>query len=181
MLALVALVVVAIVGAVTWVVISDSESGGEPANVARVGKVAPDFELETLDGRTVRLSELRGKPVLVNFWASWCTPCRDEFPFIQDLVEQYDDLEVLGVTEDTILGDARRFVEKQRATWPMLDDSAGDVARQYGVKPIPQTFFIDRNGIVTVRVNAPLPLLSSEELDAELAKISRSATTTLPK
>ena len=78
---------------------------------------------------------------------------------------------MLGVTEDTIPSDARSFSKRKRATWPMLNDAGGAVAKEYGVRPIPQTMFVDRDGTLTVRVNAPLTLLSKGELDTELAKI----------
>jgi DsbE subfamily thiol:disulfide oxidoreductase len=179
----IATIVVITVGAVTWWVVADSEHGtdgqlpqAEKVNVATVGQAAPDFRLQTLDGKTVQLSDLRGKPVLVNFWASWCTPCRDEFPFLRRTVAAHPGIVVLGLTEDTIVSDARSFVRQQHAAWPMLDDSAGQVAREFGVKPIPQTFFVDRNGTITVRVNGPLPLLSSQQFAAELAKVDAPAT-----
>ncbi len=146
--------------------------------MAEVGQPAPDFELKTLDGKTVRLADLRGKPVLINFWASWCTPCRKEFPFLQSLADENPGIEVLGITEDTIPSEARSFIKKKRATWPMLNDSGGAVAKEYGVRPIPQTMFVNRDGTLTVRVNAPLTLLSKSELDAELAKILAPATAT---
>jgi cytochrome c biogenesis protein CcmG/thiol:disulfide interchange protein DsbE len=183
-------VLVGAIAILTWRVVAGSGDGasGTPqahrVNVAQVGAPAPNFELQTLDGRTVQLADFRGRPVLVNFWASWCTPCRDEFPFLQQLVNDHKDLVVLGVTEDTITSDAKAFVRHRHATWPMLADTGGQVAREYGVKPIPQTMFVDRNGTMTVRVNAALHLLPGPQLDAELARIlaprGDSVTTTSP-
>jgi cytochrome c biogenesis protein CcmG/thiol:disulfide interchange protein DsbE len=187
-LVVVAVAVIAVVAGV--LALSLSGSSGDTAsdtpqadqvNVAEVGAPAPNFELETLDGRTVQLADYRGRPVLVNFWASWCTPCRDEFPFLKKLVARHDDLVVLGVTEDTITSEAETFARRKHATWPLLSDARGQVAREYGVKPIPQTMFVDRDGTMTVRVNASLELLPKAQLDAELAKIlapARGATTT---
>jgi len=178
----IAVVVVAIIGAVTFAVIDGSDDGDQASpqakrvNVAEVGQPAPDFELQTFDGKTVRLADLRGKPVLINFWASWCTPCRKEFPFLQALADKNPELEVLGVTEDKIPSEARSFVKSKKAKWPMLNDETGTVAKEYGVRPIPQTMFVDRDGTLTVRVNAPLTLLSKTELDTELAKILAPAT-----
>ncbi len=121
-----------------------------------VDQPAPDFFLRTLNGRSVRLSDYRGKTVVLNFWASWCPPCRREMPDFQTLWEERgpsgpDDLVVLAVNllpEDTIAA-AEGFVEEFGLTFPvLLDTSRGEVARRYGVRALPATFFIDRAGIV---------------------------------
>ena len=121
-----------------------------------VDQPAPDFFLRTLNGRSVRLSDYRGKTVVLNFWASWCPPCRREMPDFQTLWEERgpsgpDDLVILAVNllpEDTIAA-AEGFVEEFGLTFPMLlDTSRGEVARRYGVQALPATFFIDREGIV---------------------------------
>ena len=121
-----------------------------------VDQPAPDFFLRTLNGRSVRLSDYRGKTVVLNFWASWCPPCRREMPDFQTLWEERgpsgpDDLVILAVNllpEDTIAA-AEGFVEEFGLTFPvLLDTSRGEVARRYGVRALPATFFIDREGIV---------------------------------
>ena len=121
-----------------------------------VDQPAPDFFLRTLNGRSVRLSDYRGKTVVLNFWASWCPPCRREMPDFQTLWEERgpsgpDDLVILAVNllpEDTIAA-AEGFVEEFGLTFPiLLDTSRGEVARRYGVRALPATFFIDRAGIV---------------------------------
>ena len=121
-----------------------------------VDQPAPDFFLRTLNGRSVRLSDYRGKTVVLNFWASWCPPCRREMPDFQTLWEERgpsgpDDLVILAVNllpEDTIAA-AEGFVEEFGLTFPiLLETSSGEVAWRYGVQALPATFFIDRAGIV---------------------------------
>ena len=121
-----------------------------------VDQPAPDFFLRTLNGRSVRLSDYQGKTVVLNFWASWCPPCRREMPDFQTLWEErgpsgLDDIVILAVNllpEDTIAA-AEGFVDEFGLTFPiLLDTSRGEVAQRYGVQALPATFFIDRDGIV---------------------------------
>ena len=121
-----------------------------------VDQPAPDFLLNVLGGGAVRLSDYRGKTVVLNFWASWCAPCRFEMPDFQELWEERgpdgpDDLVILAVNltpTDTIAA-ATAFVEEFALTFPILfDTTRGEVARHYGVQALPATFFIDRDGIV---------------------------------
>jgi peroxiredoxin/outer membrane lipoprotein-sorting protein len=110
---------------------------------------APDFELKTLDGERVRLRDLRGKPVLLSFFASWCGPCRRELPSVVKLHEEFKDkgLQVLGVNDEG-RGTARHFAEKAGLTFTVLDDSSAKVNRLYRVRSIPTAFLIDRDGKV---------------------------------
>jgi len=136
-----------------------------------VGQPAPDFQLPRLDGRgTIRLSELRGRPVVVNFWASWCNPCRQEFPLLRAARAKHRraGLEVIGISYRDIPSDARAFARSENATWPLARDPGGAVAAGYGVRAIPQTFFIRRDGIVAARV---FGLTSARDLEDTLAEI----------
>ena len=183
----VAIVVVAIVGVVTFVVIDDNKSttngtamkGAAKASidgVATVGEAAPDFELQTLDGKTVRLSDYAGKPVVVNFWASYCHPCREEFPMFRAALESHNNnFVLLGVDYRDITSDARKFANDKHATWPILKDPGNDVALAYGVRAVPQTFFIGRDGKISQRYYAQIP---SDLFEQELAKITKPVTTT---
>lgn len=121
-----------------------------------VGDPAPDFLLTVLNGDPVKLSDFQGKTVVLNFWASWCPPCRAEMPEFQELWEQRgedatDDLVILAVDflkEDTV-GAASSFVEDFELTFPILFDTPdSDVAARYGVRGLPNTFFIDREGVI---------------------------------
>ena len=159
--------VVLAVGVVTWVVVagssdSDSASTVVPAGVVdggpRVGDRAPDFTLKTLDGKTVSLSDYAGKPVVLNFWASYCHPCREEFPlFKEQLAKDPGKFVVLGVDAKDIESDAKAFAKAKQATWPIVVDGGGQVAQAYGVGALPQTFFIKPDGKVALRYYAQIP------------------------
>ena len=164
--ALIAVVVVAVVAVVTVVVVSgndDSPSGSGPhevpaANSAMVGKVAPDFAIEGLDGGTVRLSDYRGKPVVLNFWASWCTPCRQEVPLLQKTHEQIAGRGgvVLGVDTQDVTSDALSFLKERKATFPSLRDRDRSYVHEFGVTGYPETFLIDRQGRVAALRRFPV-------------------------
>ena len=142
-----------------------ADTGLEP------GSTAPDFALAKLSGDdTVKLSDYRGKPVVVNFWASWCHPCRKEFPLLADARAKYkdDDLQVIGVSFRDIPSDSRRFVKDQNAKWTFARDDRGAVAKDYGVRAVPQTFFIDADGIIRDRV---FGITSAKDLDQTLKRI----------
>jgi cytochrome c biogenesis protein CcmG/thiol:disulfide interchange protein DsbE len=120
--------------------------GGHPL----LGKAAPDIDLLTIDGEPVTLSELRGRPVLVNFWATWCPPCRDEFPLMVDAYAEHadDGLEILGVMHQDFADGARDFAEDMGASWPILEDPQDAAYGDYLVVGMPTSFFIDTDGIV---------------------------------
>jgi len=173
---------VVVVGAITWAVVASNHGSSDDAAVVpaavrnggpKVGDQAPDFTLRTLDGKTVRLSDYRGTPVVLNFWASYCHPCRQEFPlFRSQLAEHRGEFVVLGVDTKDITSDARAFAKEQRATWPILDDSSSAAGKAYGIAAVPQTFFIRRNGTIAQRYYAQIP---DDDFSTELAKITKSS------
>ena len=114
-----------------------------------VNKPAPDFELKTLDGEKIRLSELRGHPVLLSFWASWCGPCRRELPGLSKISNEYKakGLQVLGVNDEG-KGTAGKYVKEAGLTFDTLDDSGLKAHRLYRVRSIPTVFLIDKDGKV---------------------------------
>jgi peroxiredoxin len=118
----------------------------------QVGALAPDFTLHTIDGLTVTLSALRGHPVLINFWASWCIACRAEAPELQKLYLDNKDrgLTVLGVNvtqQDTIVA-AQAYAAQFQLTFPLPLDEQGDVFKAYHVPGLPTSFFVDSKGII---------------------------------
>jgi cytochrome c biogenesis protein CcmG, thiol:disulfide interchange protein DsbE len=173
-------VLVVVIGAITWVAVASTDDGGGTGTVvpkvlsAKVGQRAPDFTLPTLHGGTVRLSDYRGKPVVLNFWASWCTPCRQEFPLLRDtLAASHDGFALVGVnTQDLVESDGRKFAKDQRADWPNGFDESEGVRRGYGVTGLPETFFIDAKGVIRSHV---IRGLTQSVLDAQLAKITQAA------
>lgn len=132
-------------------------------SIAKVGKPAPDFSLKTIDGKEIKLSDLRGKTVLINLWATWCPPCRYEMPGIQMAYEKYKDkgLVVLGIdfTVQDNLKDVKAFVKELKLTFPILLDETGDVsAGLYGMRGLPTSYFIDTQGILQrIQIGAMLP------------------------
>ena len=139
-----------------------------------IGRAAPDFVLRTPDGASLRFSDLRGKPVLVNFWASWCGPCRKEMP---EIVRAYrersaDGLVVLAIDLQENDEQVRAFAEEFGMTFPIATDRTGQVADAWRiggpVEGIPSSYFIDSDGIVRARVFGPL---TAETMAENLAKV----------
>ncbi len=126
-------------------------SSAAALNPLSVGDKAHDFTLSDVNGRDVSLSDFTGQPVVVNFWATWCPPCRLEMPELQNAYDTYRDqgLVVLAVNAQEAEPQVRAFFEEMGFTLPALLDSDGQVGRAYGTPGLPSTFFIDRSGAVT--------------------------------
>lgn len=137
---------------------------------ASIGSEAPDFALADLDGAPVRLADLRGRPVIINFWASWCGPCVEEFPLLQRAAEEHADagLAIVGIVVDDRSEAARDFMERLGASWPAAMDPGARVAQRYGIFGPPETFFVDRDGIV---VGRQIGQFSASSLETKLAAI----------
>jgi peroxiredoxin len=125
---------------------------GEIQTAPRRGFSAPDFELADSEGNLLHLSELRGHALLVNFWASWCAPCRAEMPALQRVYNRYKDqgfiiLAVNTANQDN-RGDALAFAGRLGLEFPLLFDERGDVFADYGVRALPTSFFIDPQGVI---------------------------------
>ena len=116
------------------------------------GFQAPDFELSTVEGEVVLLSELRGKAILLNFWATWCPPCRSEMPAMQQVYMDYVQDEFVVLAVNNLRQDRRESVETfildGNLTFPVLLDNFGSVSTRYQVNSMPTSFFIDPNGII---------------------------------
>jgi cytochrome c biogenesis protein CcmG/thiol:disulfide interchange protein DsbE len=131
-----------------------------PVDTPIVGRPAPAFALQTLDGGRLSLADLRGSPVVLNFWASWCIPCRDEAPLLTAAAADYAarGLRVVGVVYQDSAESARDFMGRYGQTYPGLLDPDGRTAIDYGVFGIPETFFIDASGIVRSRQVGPVSI-----------------------
>lgn len=123
------------------------------ASPTAIGSLAPDFTLASLDGEPVRLADLRGRPVIVNFWASWCGPCIEEFPLLRDAAARHeaDGLAVVGIVYRDRSAAARDFMARHNGTWPAAMDPGERVAAAYGVVGPPETYFIARDGTIMGR------------------------------
>ncbi|GIV96683.1 MAG: hypothetical protein KatS3mg057_1340 [Herpetosiphonaceae bacterium] len=123
-----------------------------------VGAPAPDFALQTPDGETIRLSDLRGQAVLINFWATWCGPCRSEMPAIQGIYDQQRErgFTVIAVNMREDPDRVHAFIQDLGLSFPVALDLEGAVARSYRVVNIPASFFIDRHGVVRARYLGPM-------------------------
>lgn len=125
----------------------------------RAGDLAPDFVLPRLDGSVQKLSNYRGKAVLVNLWATWCPPCIAEMPLLDAIVRDYSarGLVVLGVAGDDDAARVSEFVEQRAPAFEVLLDPGGTVGTQYGITGYPETFIVDRDGKLTAKFIGPLP------------------------
>jgi len=121
----------------------------------RSGDVAPNFQLRDMNGQMVTLSELRGKVVLLNFWATWCGPCRVEMPAMEELYRSYSraDFEILAVSTDAQgVAVTRPFQQENHLSFPILHDADFRIGLTYGARSLPMTFMIDRQGIVRQQI-----------------------------
>lgn len=150
----------AFVGLLAWRLTSDASAKGLIAAALRGEKpAAPDFTLPRLGAPgELTLSSLRGKPVVLNIWASWCVPCREEAPLLERAYKRWrgQGLVVLGIDQQDVERDALAFVRRYRITYPSVRDGEGTVPARYGATGVPETFFIDRRGRVVDYVSGPL-------------------------
>jgi peroxiredoxin len=172
-LALMALTVVLVAGLTTNVGCNNVNANGNTnvngdSEAPAGSSQAPEFQLNTLDGQTVRLSDFRGDVVLLNFWATWCGPCAMEMPYLQQVYEEWQGkgLVLLMVNIGESADKVAAFMQDHGLSVPVLLDSNGMVAAQYGIAGIPRTFLIDQDGIM--RLQKIGAFLSVEEIEAGL-------------
>lgn len=138
---------------------SNQQPGQEPVKAVVEGQVAPDFQLEDTEGNQVTLSDLRGKVVFVNFWATWCPPCKEEMPSMESLNEALpaDDFVMLAINvEENGRSVVPEFLKKTPYNFPILYDDKGVVQKRYGVYKFPESFIVNKEGIVVQKVIGPL-------------------------
>ena len=144
---------------------------------ALTGKAAPAVVGESLDGETVRLSDFRGKYVVLNFFASWCVPCQREHDDLMAFSQRHGargDAEVLAVIFSDERSAAKEFFEERGGDWPVISDPNGQVALDYGVRGPPESFLIDPNGIVLTRIVGEVTDDGLERLLAEANRLAES-------
>jgi cytochrome c biogenesis protein CcmG/thiol:disulfide interchange protein DsbE len=179
-----ALAVVAAVAAVTtWVVLDEETTTSAPRARSGCGVVVtpptrpdavPTFRAPGLRGGCVDLARFRGDPLVVNFWASYCNPCRREFPLFKRALRKHRaaGLQVIGVSHDDIDADARAFADEFGATWPLALDPDDAIADAYVLRPpgLPHSYFVRRDGTISAHVFGET---SARELNAEIEEITR--------
>lgn len=154
------------VASVAWTYVSRSPvettiQQAEPPPNPKEGFTAPDFTLELLEGGEITLSDLRGKPVIINFWATWCGPCREEMPAIEKIYRDYRDLGLvvigLNLTSQDTEQAVTAFIQEFGLTFPIALDRNASVSRRYQLKGLPTTYFIDSQGVIqSVVVGGPM-------------------------
>jgi cytochrome c biogenesis protein CcmG/thiol:disulfide interchange protein DsbE len=135
------------------------------------GKPAPDFALKTLEGGNLTLSQFKGRPVLINFWASWCIPCKDEAPILAQTAIDYADegLVIIGIAYQDTEDAARAFRDQYRMGFPVaLDSREKSTAVQYGMTGVPESYFVDREGNIVAKIAGAM---RASQLKTNLEKI----------
>jgi len=155
------------------------QAGAAAPPSPQVGFAAPDFTLDTLAGEIIALSELRGKVVLINLWASWCPPCRAEMPALDAVYRKYRDSGFVVLAVNTTFqdseADARAFAQNLRLTFPILLDRDGATSRRYQMQALPMTFFVGHDGIIRdIVIGGPMSeALIASKVEGLLAEGSR--------
>lgn len=160
-------VLIVLVAAVAYALV---QNFNKDKDIHEVGDEAPNFELtqvsdnENEKGDKLRLSDLEGKGVMLNFWATYCEPCEREMPYMEKLYPEYeDDIEIVAVSLDSSELVIDRFIDKHDLTFPVVHDTNSEVMDLYNISPLPSTIFIDPEGNIVDKVNGELSLETLEE------------------
>ena len=160
------IIIVVLLGFIGWVFINDQSNSVEEG-------LAPDFKITSFEGETLTLSDLRGQVVVINFWASWCIPCRDETPYLERIWRIYQDKDVIfiGVDIQDTIKEALGFIDEYDVTYFTGPDFGSEIAKAFNLRGLPQTFFIAKNGeINSVIVGELIPPELEEKLDELLTE-----------
>lgn len=142
----------------------------ENKDLVREGDMAPDFVLKDLDGKEYRLSDYRGKGVFLNFWGTYCKPCKKEMPYIDNQYKKYKDqgVEVIAVNVGETDLSIRNFVEQYNLSFPIVVDKDGEVQEAYNIYPLPATFLINKDGKIVDYITGEL---NEEKIQQYMEKI----------
>ncbi|MFD2130132.1 thiol-disulfide oxidoreductase ResA [Pseudogracilibacillus auburnensis] len=160
-----------LVAAVVFALITNAKKDNK---IYKVGDKAPDFQLQQInknnDLESIRLSDLKGKGVMLNFWATYCKPCEKEMPYMEKLYPQYKDkgIEIVAVSLDATEAVVHQFIDKYNLTFPIPHDTSNQVNDLYKIGPIPTTYFVNPEGIIVEKVEGALTL---EQLEGYLKQI----------
>ena len=155
-----------LIAAAAWIAMGATPPGQAEQIISQPaphpGLLAPDFTLMSLEGKRYALSELRGKPVLINLWATWCPPCRAEMPALESIYQEYKDRGLIILAVNMTYQDEpmnmKDFVTELNLIMPILLDPTGEVARLYQLRSLPSSYFIDRHGTIDdVVIGGPMP------------------------
>lgn len=154
-------IVVLLIGA-GWIWASRDDAGAQLQASPQEGFLAPNFTLETLEGETVSLSDFEGQAVMINFWASWCPPCRAEMPSMENVYQKYQNqgfviLAINATHQDTVSG-AANFVAEEGFSYPILMDTKDSVSQLYQLRSLPTSLFVGKDGLIQEIVyGGPIP------------------------
>lgn len=157
-------------GVIGFLLMQGNAKNGFSASSTEAREPAPNFELALLDGKSFQFSEHKGKPVLINFFASWCLPCRDEMPVLEKIVRNYQPKGVvfLGIAVDDTEEKMKDFIKRYDVTFPVGLDKTAEIQKSFGLYGIPTTYFIDKNGIINYSHSG---VVTEELLQHELDKL----------
>lgn len=141
-------------------------------NTVWAAEKAPDFQLPQIGGGSVQLSDLRGSVVYVDFWATWCPPCRESFPWMESMHQRYQDLglQIVAISLDQKGDLIKNFLKSHKASFTILQDSEGGIAEAFKVKGMPSSYLVDRKGNIRVR-HAGFNEDDKAELESEIKKL----------
>lgn len=148
-----AIIIACLVAWIGYVLLVPTNVSKAPGTGVASGTKAPDFELKGLDGKTYKLSELKGQAVMLDFWATWCPSCKAEMPLLQEMYKQYADqgFIIIGIDMQETPKVVQQFQQEYGLTFPLVIDSEEKVTKLYDIVPLPTAYFIDRNGVVQTK------------------------------